>query len=92
MAGANPNILDQIAKFFIVLFDAPFYWFTINASCDHAFHLSKWLSMDELDYKVLLIAGSFISEGAAVPLPPLMDSTAAAATSSTNCCPLTTLL
>ena len=27
-------------------------------SCDHAFHLSKRLGMDEFDYKALLIAGN----------------------------------
>jgi hypothetical protein len=39
--GSNLTILDQIAKFFLLLSDAPSYWFTINTSCDHAFHLSK---------------------------------------------------
>jgi hypothetical protein len=38
---SNLNVLDQIAKFFLLLSDAPSYWFTLNASCDHAFHLSN---------------------------------------------------
>jgi hypothetical protein len=58
MVGANCNILDQIAKFFILLSDALLYWFTLNASCDHAFQLSKLLGKDESDYKALLIAGN----------------------------------
>jgi hypothetical protein len=37
--------------------DAPSYWFTLNTSCDHAFHMSKRLHMDEFDYKALPIAG-----------------------------------
>ena len=41
MVGSNLTILDQIAKFFLLLSDAPSYWFTLNTSCDHAFHLSK---------------------------------------------------
>jgi hypothetical protein len=43
MVGSNLTILDQIAKFFLLLSDAPSYWFTLNTSCDHAFHLSKRL-------------------------------------------------
>ena len=55
---SNLNVLDQIAKFFLLLSDAPSYWFALNTSCDHAFHLSKRLGMDEFDYKALLIAGN----------------------------------
>ena len=58
MVGSNLTILDQIAKFFLLLSDAPSYWFTLNPSCDHAFHLSKRLGMDDSDYKALLIAGN----------------------------------
>ena len=58
MVGSNLTILDQIAKFFLLLSDAPSYWFTLNTSCDHAFHLSKRLGMDDSDYKALLIAGN----------------------------------
>jgi hypothetical protein len=58
MVVSNLTTLDQIARFFILLSDAPSYWFTINTSCDHAFHLSKRLGMDKSDYKALLIAGN----------------------------------
>jgi hypothetical protein len=59
MVGSNLTILDQIAKFFLLLSDVPSYWFTLNISCgDHAFHLSKRLGMDKSDYKALLIAGN----------------------------------
>jgi hypothetical protein len=54
--GPNLAILDHIARFFMFLSDAPSYWFSLNTSCDHAFHLSKRLGMDESDYKALLIA------------------------------------
>jgi hypothetical protein len=30
MVGSNLTILDQIAKFFLLLFDAPSCWFTLN--------------------------------------------------------------
>jgi hypothetical protein len=55
--GPNLTILDHIARFFILLSDAPSYWFSLNTSFDHAFHLSKRLCMDESNYKALLIAG-----------------------------------
>ncbi len=58
MVGSNLTILDQIAKFFLLLSDAPSYWFALNTSCDHAFHLSKRLGMDDSDYKALLISGN----------------------------------
>ncbi len=58
MVVSNLTTLDQIVRFFILLSDAPSYSFTINTSCDHAFHLSKRLGMDESDYKALLIAGN----------------------------------
>jgi hypothetical protein len=58
MVGSNLTILDQIAKFILLLSDAPSYWFTLNTSCDHAFHLSKRLGMGESDYKALLIASN----------------------------------
>ena len=58
MVVPNLAILDQIAKFFLLLSEAPSYWFTLNTSCDHAFHLSKRLGMDESNYKALLIAGN----------------------------------
>jgi hypothetical protein len=31
MVGANLNILDQIARFFILPSDAPLYWFSISS-------------------------------------------------------------
>ncbi len=41
MVGSNLTILDQIATFFLLLSDAPSYWFTLNTRCDHAFYLSN---------------------------------------------------
>jgi hypothetical protein len=29
---SNLNVLDQIAKFFLLLSDAPSYWFTLNTT------------------------------------------------------------
>ena len=58
MPASSTTVLDQIARFFILLSGAPTYWFTINASCDHASQLSKRLGIDVDDYKKLLIAAN----------------------------------
>ena len=58
MPASSTTVLDQIAQFFILLSGAPVYWFIINASCDHASQLSKWLGIDEDDYKKLLITAN----------------------------------
>ena len=57
MTGSSTTILDQIARFIILLSDAPSYWFSLNKSCDYAFHISKRIGIDECDYQALLIAG-----------------------------------
>jgi hypothetical protein len=51
MPVSSTTVLDQIARFFILLSDAPSNWFTINASCHHAFQLSKRLDINEDNYK-----------------------------------------
>ena len=56
MPASSTTVLDQIARFLVLLSGAPAYWFTINASCDHASQLSKRLGIDGDDYKKLLIA------------------------------------
>lgn len=56
MMGSKSYVLDELAKLFVVLSDAPSYWFSLNTSYDHAFHLSKRLGMGPHDYEALLIA------------------------------------
>jgi hypothetical protein len=60
MVGANCLILDQIAQYVILLSDAPAYWFALNTSCNHTFHLAKWLDMDKSESRVLLLAGNSV--------------------------------
>jgi hypothetical protein len=56
--SSNSNILDQIAKFFLLLSEAPSYWYSNNTCFNHAFHLSKQLGMEQDDYKALLVAAN----------------------------------
>jgi hypothetical protein len=58
MVGSNLTILDQIAKFSLLLSEAPSYWYSINTCCDHAFYLSKQLGMEHNNYKALLVAAN----------------------------------
>ena len=58
MPASSTTVLDQITRFVILLSGAPAYWFTINASCDHASQLSIQLRIDEDVYKKLLIAAN----------------------------------
>ena len=55
MTGFSATILDQITRFIILLSDEG--WFSLNKSCDYAFHISKRVGIDECDYQALLIAG-----------------------------------
>jgi hypothetical protein len=54
----NSNVLDQIAKFFLLLSEVPSYWYSINTCFNHAFHLSKQLGMELDGYKALLVAAN----------------------------------
>ena len=58
MAQLYSGVLDQIARFFILLSNEPSHWFSFNKSCDHAFHISKQIGMDQCGYQALLIAGN----------------------------------
>ena len=51
-------VFDHISKYFVVLDDALSYWFTLNTSYNHPFHLSKQLGMGKYDYEALLIAAN----------------------------------
>jgi len=74
MVGSNLTILDQIAKFFLLLSDAPSYWFNLNTSCDHAFHLSKQLDMDDVVIIVAFATAATANPIATVPVTVVMLS------------------
>jgi hypothetical protein len=47
-------LLDHIAEFLLFLSDTPLFWFTVNTSYYHAFHLSRWFGLCPHDYECLL--------------------------------------
>lgn len=61
MSPSYDLILGHIADFLHVLSDAPSFWFTLNSSYDHDFHLSKRFGMSPREYECLLIAADLAS-------------------------------
>ena len=57
MATSYDSIsLDHLADHLIYLSSSSSFWFSLNSSYDHDFHLSKRLGMTPKDYKYLLVA------------------------------------
>ena len=48
--------LDHLAEHMICLSTASSFWFSLNSSYDHEFHLSKQLGITPQDYEFLLVA------------------------------------
>ena len=51
-------LLDHIANYLIYLSDTPSFWYTLNTSYDHQFHLSKQFGLSPRDYECLLAAAN----------------------------------
>jgi hypothetical protein len=52
------TILDHLADFMHHLSTASSFWFSLNLSYDHEFHLCKQFGMLPHDYKCLLVAAN----------------------------------
>jgi hypothetical protein len=52
------TILDHLADFMHHLSTASSFWFSLNSSYDHEFHLCKWFGMLPHDYECLLVAAN----------------------------------
>ena len=52
----DTTILDHLAEYFLYLAAAPSFWFSINSSYDHEFHLSHRLGMTPYDYECIMVA------------------------------------
>jgi hypothetical protein len=48
--------LDHLAEYLIYLSSSSSFWFSLNSSYDHDFHLSKRLGITLKDYEFLLVA------------------------------------
>jgi hypothetical protein len=52
----DTTILDHLAEYFLYLAAAPSFWFSLNSSYDHEFHLSRQLGMLPDDYECIMVA------------------------------------
>ena len=52
----DTTILDHLAEYFLYLAAAPSFWFSLNSSYDHEFHLSRRLGMSPDDYECIMVA------------------------------------
>ena len=50
------SLLDHLAEYMIYLSTASSFWFSLDSSYDHEFHLSKRFGMSPQDYEHLLVA------------------------------------
>ena len=50
------TLLDHLAEHMVHISTATSFWFSINSSYNHGFHLSKQLGMSLQDYEYLLVA------------------------------------
>ena len=54
----DTTILDHLAEYFLYLAAAPLFWFSINSSYDHEFHLSRRFGMTQDAYECILVAAN----------------------------------
>jgi len=52
------RFLDHLAEYMIYLSTAPSFWFSLNSSHDHDFHLLKRFGMIPHDYECIMIASN----------------------------------
>jgi hypothetical protein len=52
----DDSLLNHLAEYMIYLSTASSFWFSLDSSYDHEFHLSKRFGMSPQDYEHLLVA------------------------------------
>jgi hypothetical protein len=52
------SLLDHLDEYLIYLYTASSFWFSLNSSYDHEFHLSKRFGMIPQDYECIMIAAN----------------------------------
>ncbi len=54
----DATILDHLAEHMLYLSTASSFWFSLDLSYDHEFHLSRRLGMSPQSYEYLLVAAN----------------------------------
>jgi hypothetical protein len=52
------DILDHLAEHMLFLSTATSFWYSLNLSYDHGFHLSQQLGMTPKDYEYIFVAAN----------------------------------
>jgi hypothetical protein len=52
------DLLDHLAEHMLFLSTASLFWYSLNSSYDHGFHLSQRLGMTQKDYEYLFVAAN----------------------------------
>ncbi len=50
--------MDHLAEHMLFLSTASLFWYSLDSSYDHGFHLSQWLGMTQKDYEYLFVAAN----------------------------------
>jgi hypothetical protein len=50
------DLSDHIAEHMLFLSTPTSFWYSLNSSYDHGFHLLQWLDMTLQDYEYLFVA------------------------------------
>ena len=62
----DTTILDHLAEYFLYLAAAPSFWFSINSSYDHEFHLSHRLGIEAMQQEWIVAVAAVLVVAAAV--------------------------
>jgi hypothetical protein len=60
------RFLDHLAEYMIYLSTAPSFWFSINSSYDHEFHLSRRLGIEAMQQEWIVAVAAVLVVAAAV--------------------------
>ncbi len=52
------DLLDHLDEHLLFLSMATLFWYSLNSSYDHEFHLSRWLGMNPKDYEYILVTAN----------------------------------
>jgi hypothetical protein len=71
----DTTIFDHLAEYFHYLAAAPSFWFSLNSSYDHEFHLSRRLGMSPDDYECIMVAAKHINNCQSDEIPTGANNT-----------------
>ncbi len=58
MTQSSQSILDHIAEMLQFIYNTQLFWFTLDTSYNHGYHLDNRFFLEPNDYEVLLVVAS----------------------------------